>query len=91
MPSIPLQITINTKTYNVEILTGEMSNLAQEMETTKEEIRRLAERRKNALGRLEENSNQMLILYIQQTGSFPPDTNNNIVDRDRDSDNESKE
>ncbi len=81
MPA-PIKVTIQSKVYSIPILTGEMDNMAQEMEANKHEIRRSTERRKEAVSRLEENSNAMLLMYIQQTGSFP-ETDSGVVDRPR--------
>ena len=78
MPA-PIIITINSQIYYVPILTGEMDNMAQEMEANKQEIRRSTERRKEALNRLEENSKAMLLMYIQQVGSFP-DSGSEVID-----------
>jgi hypothetical protein len=70
MPA-PIQITLNTKTYNISILTVEMDNILQEMEANKNEVRRATERRKEAQDRITENCNSLLLMYIQQTGEFP--------------------
>ncbi|MGL5965559.1 MAG: hypothetical protein ACRCZ2_14370 [Fusobacteriaceae bacterium] len=70
MPA-PIKVTINSKVYNIPILTGEMDNIAQQMESAKNEIRRSTERRQNAVAELENCSNTMLLMYIQQTGNYP--------------------
>jgi hypothetical protein len=67
----PIRVTINSKVYNIPILNGDMDNIVQQMESIKNEIRRSTERRQNAVTELENSSNALLLLYIQQTGNFP--------------------
>jgi hypothetical protein len=70
MPA-PVIVTINSKTYAIPILNGDMDNLVQEINQNKEELRRTTERRKNAFENLENNNNTLLLMYIQQTGQYP--------------------
>jgi hypothetical protein len=70
MPA-PVIVTINSKTYSIPILNGDMDNLVQEINQNKEELRRTTERRKNAFENLENNNNTLLLMYIQQTGQYP--------------------
>jgi len=68
----PIKITINTKVYNIPLLNGEMDDVYQDMENNKEEIERSRQRYANAKTEYDNNCNQLLLLYIQQTGEFPP-------------------
>ena len=67
----PIIVKINSKTYSIPILNGDMDNLVQEIQLTQDEIRRATERRKNALQNLENSNNALLLMYIQQTGQYP--------------------
>lgn len=67
----PIIVKINSKTYSIPILNGDMDNLVQEIQSIQEEIRRSTERRKNALENLENCNNSLLLMYIQQTGQYP--------------------
>jgi len=70
MPA-PIIVKINSKTYSIPILNGEMDSLVQEIQTVQEDIRRSTERRKNALDQLDNIYNNLLLIYIQQTGQYP--------------------
>jgi len=70
MPA-PIIVKINSKTYSIPILNGEMDSLVQEIQTVQEDIRRSTERRKNALNQLDNIYNNLLLIYIQQTGQYP--------------------
>ncbi len=70
MPA-PIIVKINSKTYSIPILNGDMDNLVQQIQPIEEEIRRTTERRSNALNNLNEIYNNLLLMYIQQTGSYP--------------------
>jgi len=70
MPA-PIIVKINSKTYTIPILNGEMDSLVQEIQTVQEDIRRSTERRKNALNQLDNIYNNLLLIYIQQTGQYP--------------------
>jgi hypothetical protein len=67
----PIKVTINSKVYNIPILNEDMSNLVQQMESIKNEIRRSTERRQNAVTELENCCNALLLQYITLTGNFP--------------------
>lgn len=70
MPA-PIIVKINSKTYTIPILNGEMDSLVQQIQPIEEEIRRTTERRSNALNDLNNIYNNLLLLYIQQTGQYP--------------------
>lgn len=67
----PIIVKINSKTYSIPILNGDMDNLVQEIQLIQDEISSLTEQRKNALLNLENSNNALLLMYIQQTGSYP--------------------
>lgn len=68
----PSKISINSKLYTVPILNGEMDNIANEIIARKEELRSLRDHIKGATDELNSNSNALLLMYIQQTGQYPP-------------------
>lgn len=68
----PSKISINSKSYVVPILSGEMDNIANEIIANKEELRSLRNHITDATNNLTNNSNALLLLYIQQTGQYPP-------------------
>ena len=68
----PTIIKVNSKTYNIQILNEEMQNMINEIEVEKENIRRTRERLKSQLSNLSINYDALLLMYIQQTGEFPP-------------------
>lgn len=68
----PVKIKTNSKLYCVSILNGEMDNLAQQIQQNKEEINSLRNHLLSATNNLNINSNSLLLMYIQQTGEFPP-------------------
>jgi len=70
MPA-PVVVKINSKTYSIPILTGEMDNIVQQIEQNKEAIDRSRQRMNDAKIELENNNNALLLMYIQQTGQFP--------------------
>lgn len=70
MPA-PIIVKINSKTYTIPILNGEMDSLVQQIQPIEEEIRRTTERRSNALNDLNNIYNNLLLMYIQQTGQYP--------------------
>ena len=71
MPA-PIQISINSKSYSVPILNEEMDNIANNIIANKEEIKSLRDHLQNATANLINNSNDLLLRYIQQTGQYPP-------------------
>jgi len=68
----PVQVNITSKVYNIPLLNGDMENVYQQMELNKEEIERSRQRFVDAKAEYDNNCNQLLLLYIQQTGEFPP-------------------
>lgn len=70
MPA-PISITINSKTYSIPILNGEMDNLVQQMVQQKEAIDRNRERMNDAKVEYNNSCNVLLLMYIQQTGQYP--------------------
>lgn len=67
----PTQVKINSKLYSVPLLNGDMEIIASEITALKETIASLNEHLTNDLNTLNNLNQQMLALYIQQTGSFP--------------------
>jgi len=68
-PSV--QVIINSTTYAIPILNGEMENLTREMEDNKLEMERSRQRYNNAKTGYDDNCKQLLLIYIQQTGEYP--------------------
>lgn len=68
----PTIIKVNSKTYSIQILNGEMENMVNQIEAEKETIRRTRERLNSQLSNQSINYNALLLMYIQQTGEFPP-------------------
>ena len=75
MPA-PIQITLESKVYSVPILNGEMDNLVNEIQQARERILDYAENRRRDTERIEEWSKILLLIYIQQEGTFPSSTPN---------------
>ena len=71
MPA-PIQITVQGRTYTAQIFTGEMEDVANQIQSKKDEIRSLNNHLTDAITSLADLNKQFLVLYIQQTGSFPP-------------------
>lgn len=69
----PTVVKINSKTYSIPILTGEMDNCVQQIDQNKEAINRSRQRMNDAKIELENNSQALLLMYIQQTGQYPPE------------------
>lgn len=67
----PTQVKINSKLYSIPVLNGEMETIASEITALKENIASLNEHLTSDLNTLNNLNQQMLALYIQQTGSFP--------------------
>jgi hypothetical protein len=67
----PIKITLQNKVYTTPVLTGEMENLAQQIQQKKDEIRSLNEHLTTAIRDLNSYNQQFMAMYIQQTGSFP--------------------
>ena len=67
----PVIVKINSKTYDIPILNGEMDNIVQQMAQQKEAIDRNRQRMNDAKAEYENSCNTLLLLYIQQTGQYP--------------------
>jgi len=67
----PVKVNINSKVYNIPILNGEMDNVVQQIIQNKEEISSLRSHMVTATSNLNVNCNQLLLMYIQQTGQYP--------------------
>lgn len=72
MPA-PVVVKINSKIYNIPILTSEMDNIVQQIDQNKEAIDRNRQRMNDSKVELENNNNALLLMYIQQTGQYPPE------------------
>jgi hypothetical protein len=66
-----VKITIQNKVYTTPILNEEMDNIAQQIQTLRDEITTLNSRLTNNINNLVDLQNQLLVIYIQQTGSLP--------------------
>jgi hypothetical protein len=67
----PVVIKINSKVYNIPILTGDMDNVVQQMVQQQDAIDRNRNRMNDAKVEYENSCNTLLLMYIQQTGSYP--------------------
>ena len=67
----PVQVTIKTKVYNIPLLNGDMDNIFIQMEANKEQMNRSRQRLNDAKTEYDNNCNQLLLMYIQQTGQYP--------------------
>jgi len=67
----PVQVTVKTKVYNIPLLNSDMDNIFIQMEANKEQIDRSRQRLNDAKTEYDNNCNQLLLLYIQQTGQYP--------------------
>jgi hypothetical protein len=70
MPA-PVTVTINSKVYAIPILNSDMDNIVQQMEQNKNDINRSRQRLNDAKAEYDANCNTLLLMYIQQTGSYP--------------------
>lgn len=70
MPS-SVNIIIKNVSYSTPILNGDMQNIADEIQSKKQEIETFNQRLANAINELNELNKQFMAMYIQQTGSFP--------------------
>ena len=70
MPA-PVVVKINSKVYNIPILNGDMDNVVQQMVQQQEAIDRNRQRMNDAKVEYENSCNTLLLMYIQQTGSYP--------------------
>jgi len=67
----PVKITVKNKVYITPILNGEMDDINNQINATKDEIRSLNEHLNSAINNLANLQNQLIAMYIQQTGQFP--------------------
>jgi len=67
----PVKVTVKSKVYNIPLLNGDMDNIFIQMEANKEEMNRSRQRLNDAKTEYDNNCNQLLLLYIQQTGQYP--------------------
>lgn len=67
----PIQKVRLLNTYNVEIISGEMDSIYQQIQIKKEEIADLNSQLLHRNQQLNELQTQLMTLYIQQTGTFP--------------------
>ena len=70
MPA-PVQIKTNSKFYSCPILNEEMDQVAQQIYSCKAEIDSLNHHLNDKLNELNNLNQQLLTMYVQQTGSFP--------------------
>jgi len=70
MPA-PVQVTINSKVYNIPILTSDMDAVVQQMDQQKDAINRSRQRMNDAKVEYDNSCNTLLLMYIQQTGQYP--------------------
>ena len=69
----PIQkVRLQNTLYDVEILTGDMDNIAQQIQSKKESIMMLNTQVSRETRDLNDLQTQLMTLYIQETGSFPP-------------------
>lgn len=71
MPA-PVKISVNSKSYSCPILNEEMDQIAQQIDTCKLEIASLNAQLNDKLSTLSTLNSQILVMYVQQTGTFPP-------------------
>jgi len=67
----PVQVTVKTKVYNIQLINGDMENIFIQMEANKEEMNRSRQRLNDAKAEYDANCNTLLLIYIQQTGQYP--------------------
>jgi hypothetical protein len=70
MPA-PIKITVKNKVYTTPILTGEMDDIANQINGAQQHIKDLKSQLEEQYNILANLNNQFMALYIQQTGSFP--------------------
>lgn len=69
----PIQkVRLQNTLYDVEILTGDMDNIAQQIQSKKESIMMLNTQVSRETRDLNDLQTQLITLYIQQMGTFPP-------------------
>ena len=67
----PAKVTIKNIIYTIPILNGEMENTNQQILNLQESINNNKQRVINDTIELNNLNQQMMVMYIQQTGSFP--------------------
>ena len=70
------QIKTNSKFYNIPLLNGDMEILANRITRDRDELSILNDQIALLLSNINTNSNNLLAMYIQQTGSFPDQSSN---------------
>jgi hypothetical protein len=70
MPT-PLKVVVKNVVYTTPILNGEMDAVAQEIINQRQEIENIKVNLKEHVQQLQNLNNQLLAMYIQQTGQFP--------------------
>ena len=69
----PIQkVKLQNVLYNVELMTGDMERVVQQIQTTQETIALLQGQIGRELRSISVLNEQLITLYIQQTGTFPP-------------------
>ena len=69
----PIQkVRLQNTLYDVEILTGDMDNIAQQIQSKKESIMMLNTQVSRETRDLNDLQTQLITLYIQQMGTLPP-------------------
>ena len=71
MPPATVQIKTNSKFYTIPLLTVDMETISNRIIRDREELRNLNQQVSLILNSINNNSNDLLVLYIQQTGTFP--------------------
>ena len=66
-----VKITVINKIYNTPLLTPDMVSKYDQILSVKSEITGLKDHLNNAMTNLGIYQNELIALYIQQTGSFP--------------------
>ena len=72
MPPPIQKVRLQNTLYNVEIISGEMDSIYQQIQSKKEAIMMLNTQLLRENQDLNELQTQLMSLYIQQTGTFPP-------------------
>ena len=67
----PIQKVRLLNTYNVEILSGEMDSVYQQLQSKQETIAMLQTQLSRENRDLVDLQTQLMTLYVQQTGTFP--------------------
>jgi len=71
-PENTLKIRLRNVIYSVDMLNGEMYNISEQIRQTEESISMLNSQIIKENSNLIELQNQLVVLYIQETKSFPP-------------------